>query len=289
MLLGKKGMKTDSPIFVRIFKEESELEIWKIRDDGRYYHFKTYPICTWSGDLGPKIVQGDKQAPEGFYQIRKSQMNPNSSFHLAFNIGYPNAYDKAHGRTGSALMVHGKCKSAGCYAMTDALIEEIYALAREQYANGQESFPVHAYPFRMTEANMARYKGHQWFAFWQSLKEGYDAFETTRQVPTVTVCEKRYHVNVKPAQSTPVKIEPDARCPKFERLPVEPFTPVAAEQHAEVQVKAAGQKMRSFAAAHPPTTQPSATVSAGGGILSGLTNGSSSQANPASFGFSNQN
>ncbi len=287
MLLGKKGMKTDSPIFVRIFKEESELEIWKVRDDGRYYHFKTYPICTWSGDLGPKIVQGDKQAPEGFYQIRKGQMNPNSSFHLAFNIGYPNAYDKALGRTGSALMVHGKCKSAGCYAMTDALIEEIYALAREQYSNGQESFPVHAYPFRMTEANMARYKGHQWYSFWQSLKEGYDAFETTRQVPTVTVCEKKYHVNVKPVQSTPVKIDPEGRCPRFERLPIEPYTPVPAEQHAEVQIKAAGPKMRSIAAAQPtPSQSPMSTV---GSILSGLTNGSASSAKATSFGFGNQN
>ena len=285
MLLGKKGMKTESPIFVRIFKEESELEIWKLRDDGRYYHFKTYPICTWSGDLGPKIVQGDKQAPEGFYQIHKTQMNPNSSFHLAFNIGYPNAFDKANGRTGSALMVHGKCKSAGCYAMTDALIEEIYALAREQYADGKESFPVHAFPFRMTVENMARYKGHQWFAFWQTLKEGYDAFEITRQIPTVTVCEKRYHVNVKPVQSTPVKIEAEGRCPRFERLPVDAFTPVPTEQHAEVQIKAPGQKMRSYAA----SGQAPVAAASGGGILSGLTNGSGRAAGTASFGFSNPN
>jgi murein L,D-transpeptidase YafK len=125
MLLGKKGMKPEAPIFVRIFKEESELEVWKQRDDGRYYHFKTYPICNWSGDLGPKEREGDKQAPEGFYTITHDQMNPNSGFHLAFNLGYPNAYDKAHKRTGEFLMVHGKCKSAGCYAMTDALIGDL--------------------------------------------------------------------------------------------------------------------------------------------------------------------
>ena len=277
MLLGKKGMKTESPIFVRIFKEESELEIWKLRDDGRYHHFKTYPICTWSGDLGPKIVQGDKQAPEGFYQIYKSQMNPNSQFHLAFNIGYPNSYDKSHGRTGSALMVHGKCKSAGCYAMTDALIEEIYALAREQYADGLESFPVHAFPFRMTIENMARYQGHKWFAFWLTLKEGYDAFETTRQVPSVTVCEKRYNVNVRPAgklqQSIPVKIEADGRCPRFEKLPLEAFVPPAntKDKVAEVQVKAPGAKMRAVAAHTPvPGSDPI------GGLMSGLTTGSNS-------------
>ena len=157
MLLGKKGMDPQAPIFVRIFKEESELEIWKLRDDGRFYHFKTYPICNWSGELGPKIKQGDRQAPEGFYTVSREQMNPNSKYHLAFNLGYPNAYDQRARRTGEFLMIHGKCKSAGCYAMTDALIEEIYALARESFLGGNDSFEVHAFPFRMTEANMARY------------------------------------------------------------------------------------------------------------------------------------
>lgn len=174
MLLGKKGMDQSQPIFIRIFKDESELEVWKQRADGHFYHFKTYPICNWSGDLGPKTVQGDKQAPEGFYKISKTQMNPNSQFHLAFNLGYPNAFDKSLRRTGDALMVHGKCKSAGCYAMTDALIEEIYALARDSLAAGQEAIHVHAYPFRMTDANMARHAANKWMPFWRTLKEGYD-------------------------------------------------------------------------------------------------------------------
>ena len=137
----QEACEPGAPIFVRIFKEESELEVWKQRDDGRFYHFKTYPICNWSGDLGPKVQQGDKQAPEGFYTVAKYQMNPNSQFHIAFNLGYPNAYDQAHSRTGDFLMVHGKCSSAGCYAMTDALIEEIYALARESFSGGQETLP----------------------------------------------------------------------------------------------------------------------------------------------------
>ncbi len=263
MLLGKKGMKTDAPIFVRIFKEESELEIWKVRDDGRYYHFKTYPICTWSGDLGPKLVQGDKQAPEGFYTISKTQMNPNSSFHLAFNLGYPNSYDRAHGRTGSALMVHGKCRSAGCYAMTDALIEEIYALARDQFTGVQEAFQVHAFPFRMTDENMARHKGHQWHKFWVTLKEGYDHFESTRQIPSVVVCEKRYNVNVKPAREG-TRIEADGRCPAFERPAVEAFVPKPNEKVAESRIVAPGQKLRAFASA------PSQS-------MSGLTNSQSSR------------
>jgi murein L,D-transpeptidase YafK len=133
MLLGKKGMDVQAPMFVRIFKEESELELWKQRDDGHFYHFKTYPICNWSGDLGPKVRYGDRQAPEGFYTITREQMNPDSKYHLALNLGYPNAYDRAWKRNGDFLMIHGSCKSAGCYAMTDALIEEIYAIARESF------------------------------------------------------------------------------------------------------------------------------------------------------------
>ena len=168
MLLGKKGMNVQAPIFIRVYKEESELEVWKLRDDGRYYHYKTYPICTWSGELGPKQKAGDKQAPEGFYTITREQMNPDSRHYLAFNLGYPNAYDKAQRRSGDALMVHGKCSSAGCYAMTDGLMEEIYALAREAFIGGQDSFQVHAFPFRMTAANMARHAKSAWYPFWKT-------------------------------------------------------------------------------------------------------------------------
>lgn len=246
MLLGKKGMKLDAPIFVRIFKEESELELWKLRDDGRYHHFKTYPICTWSGELGPKLQQGDKQAPEGFYTVHKNQMNPNSSFHLAFNLGFPNNFDRAHGRTGSALMVHGKCRSAGCYAMTDALIEEIYALARDQFTGDQEAFQVHAFPFRMTDPNMARHKTSKWYPFWTTLKPGYDHFETSRQVPPVEVCERKYHVNVKPIQQIS-RIDPEGRCPSFERPAVEAFVPKPGEKVADTRTVAPGQKLRALA------------------------------------------
>lgn len=269
MLLGKKGMKTEAPIFIRIFKEESELEIWKPREDGYFYHFKTYPICTWSGELGPKIVQGDRQAPEGFYTVPKGLMNPNSSFHLAFNLGFPNAYDRAHRRTGSALMVHGKCRSAGCYAMTDALIEEIYALAREQFGGGHESFQVHAFPFRMTEANMARHKGNKWYPFWQTLKEGYDFFEAHRKPPHITVCEKRYHVNAKPLQSVSGRIDPEGRCPQLDRPKLEPFKPTGNEQVAETHVVAPGPKLRSLASMAPGAGPAAAEPQSG--ILSGLT------------------
>ena len=243
MLLGKKGMDPAQPMFVRIFKDESELEVWKQRADGRFYHFKTYPICNWSGDLGPKMQQGDKQAPEGFYRVAKTQMNPNSQFHLAFNLGYPNAFDKSHRRTGDALMVHGKCKSAGCYAMTDALIEEIYALARDSMAGGQETIHVHAFPFRMTDEKMQRHSASKWMPFWKTLKQGYDHFEVTRTAPEVAVCQRNYVVNVKMTPNMS-RLDPEGPCPRFERPVIEAFKPNPAEKIANERIQVPGPKER---------------------------------------------
>jgi len=280
MLLGRKGMQSGAPIFVRIFKEESELEVWKARDDGRFYHYKTYPICNWSGELGPKLKQGDKQAPEGFYSVSQKQMNPNSSFHVAFNLGYPNTYDKAHSRTGNFLMVHGKCRSAGCYAMTDALIEEIYALAREAFRGGQERFEVHAYPFRMTDANLKRHRKHKWFGFWRTLKHGYDHFEAHHIPPNVAVCERRYVVNV--AWPTAQRLNPEGRCPYFRRPSIEPFVPQPfQEQIAFKEIKAAGPKMRTVARNGGPLLVPY-----GLGFKQSTANQSSASSNPLSaLGF----
>lgn len=229
-LLAQKGMREDAPIFVRIFKEESELEIWKARDDGRFYHFKTYPICTWSGKLGPKLKQGDKQTPEGFYKVSARQMNPNSKYHLSFNIGFPNSFDTSRKRTGDFIMVHGDCRSAGCYAMTDVLIEEIYALAREAFAGGQEAFDLHAYPFRMTPENMQRHAGNRAAGFWRNLQTGYQAFEATGLPPKIDVCERRYLVNVSFRNGAPAN--PAVACPAFEKLPVEAIPRPPAFQQA---------------------------------------------------------
>lgn len=191
-LISEKNMDKQSPILVRVFKEEAELEVWKQTRDGQYALLKTYPICKWSGDLGPKKKEGDRQAPEGFYAITPGLMNPNSNYYLAFNTGFPNAYDRAHNYTGSELMVHGDCSSRGCYAMTDEQIQEIYALARESFFGGQKAFQFEAFPFRMTALNMARHRNNPNFAFWKMLKEGYDDFEATKQPPQVAVCEQRY-------------------------------------------------------------------------------------------------
>ena len=256
VLLAKKGMKQESPLFIRIFKEESELEIWKQKEDGRYYHFKTYPICAWSGTLGPKVKVGDKQAPEGFYTVTPGQMNPNSQFHLAFNLGFPNAYDKANGRTGDALMVHGDCKSAGCFAMTDALIEEIYTLAREAFQGGQRQFQVHAFPFRMTDANLTRHKGSQWHGFWKTLKEGYDTFEASQLPPKVAVCSRQYLLNANFFGQEAVP-DPQASCPAYKKIEPTPFDPFNGGVPTSIQAKAPPQsEAPRVAAAANPGAQP---------------------------------
>jgi len=229
--LAEKGMTEEQPILIRIFKAESELEVWKQKDDGRFYHFKTYPICSYSGGLGPKIKQGDRQAPEGFYLVSFDQLNPRSKYHLAFNIGFPNAYDRAYGRTGADLMVHGDCTSSGCYAMTDAVMEEIYILAREALSAGQPAFQVQAYPFRMTAANMAAHKDDEWYDFWRNLKEGYDYFEISRLPPKIAVCEKRYLVNASFVSGN-VRPDPAGACPAYQKLPI-PRAPAIQEASAK--------------------------------------------------------
>jgi murein L,D-transpeptidase YafK len=252
--LQQKNMPIESPMLVRLFKQEAELEVWKQDAAGRYEIVKTYPICRWSGELGPKVREGDRQAPEGFYTITPAQMNPNSQFYLSFNMGYPNAYDKAWGRTGSQLMVHGDCSSRGCYAMTDDQIGEIYALARESFFGGQRAFQVQAYPFRMTAANFAKHRNNPNIPFWRMLKEGNDHFEITHQEPVVEVCEKRYVFNPEaPQNATPVggikigtpwggfrdqtqqaslKFNSAGKCPVYE-VPAEVAAAVKEKQHQD--------------------------------------------------------
>lgn len=192
--LAAQGLQFGAPVFIRIFKEEKTLEVWVLGQD-RFELFKNYPICTYSGALGPKLKEGDRQSPEGFYFVTKSAMNPQSSYHLSFNLGYPNAYDRARGRTGSFLMVHGDCVSIGCYAMTDPAIEEIYVLAEAALDNGQKFFRVHAFPFRMTAEKLAQTKDNQWHEFWQNLSEGYAYFERTGRPPNTEVTQGAYVFN----------------------------------------------------------------------------------------------
>ncbi|ENN90113.1 L,D-transpeptidase family protein [Bartonella bovis] len=181
-----------APIMMRFFKEENIAEIWKQDRSGRFVLMASYDICKWSGELGPKYKEGDYQTPEGFYTVNASQMNPYSTRYLSFNIGFPNLYDQAHGRTGSYLMVHGGCTSVGCYAMTDSNMGQIYAFARDAFKGGQKEFQLHTFPFRMTGANMERHRDNPHYQFWVMLKEGYDRFEKKRVLSKIDVHEKRY-------------------------------------------------------------------------------------------------
>jgi murein L,D-transpeptidase YafK len=210
-----KNMEMESPILVRLFKEESELEIWKQDREGRFALLKTYPICRWSGELGPKVKEGDRQAPEGFYSITPGQMNPNSQYYLSFDLGYPNAFDRAHGRTGAQLMVHGDCSSRGCYSMTDEQISEIYALGRDSFFGGQKSFQVQAYPFRMTAKNLARHRNSPHLAFWKMLKKGNDHFEVSKLEPKVNVCDKRYVFDAQSPSGRALSFSAAAACPAY--------------------------------------------------------------------------
>lgn len=189
--LAASGLTLGSPVLIRIFKREFELELWMARD-GRFLKFATYPICRWSGWLGPKIQAGDRQAPEGFYSVSAAQMNPNSRWHRSFNLGFPNAFNSAHGRTGSALMVHGGCSSAGCYAMTNAVIDEIWKLTSAALGGRQKAFQVQVFPFRMSEERLAAHKDSPHLPFWRQLKQGSDVFEATWIPPAVSVCSGVY-------------------------------------------------------------------------------------------------
>ena len=185
------GLREGAPILLRVFKAESLLELW-LQRGGRFEFFASYPICRWSGTLGPKLKEGDRQSPEGFYTVGARALNPNSRWHRSFNLGFPNRFDRAHGRTGSFIMVHGGCSSIGCFAMTDAVVDEIWRLVKAALRGGQRRFQVQVFPFRMTQANLQRHSGHRWYGFWQQLKSGHDVFERTHRPPKVSVCGKTY-------------------------------------------------------------------------------------------------
>lgn len=209
--MSKKGVNASGAVLVRIFKQESELEVWKRAPSGKYTLLKTYPICRWSGDLGPKKKTGDRRAPEGFYTVNAHQLNPKSKYYLSFDLGFPNKLDASYGYTGDALMVHGACSSQGCYAMTDEAMSEIYPVVRDALKYGQPGFQVQAFPFRMTPKNMAAHSSHPDFAFWQNIKQGYDIFEVTKRQPKISYCDGKYVFNTEFVDGEPT--DPRAACP----------------------------------------------------------------------------
>jgi len=191
--LAARGMAIGNPIMIRIFKQESALEVW-MSAGARFELLATYPICNWSGTLGPKLAEGDKQSPEGLYSIDRRQLRRTSRWRRSLDIGFPNTFDRTLGRTGSYVLVHGGCTSTGCYAMTDPVMAEIFRLSEAALARGQKRIQVHAFPFRTTPENLAAHAGSEWNGFWSNLKEAYDLFERTRVPPAVSVCNKRYAV-----------------------------------------------------------------------------------------------
>lgn len=196
--LKQAGLEWGSPVFLRAFKEERILELW-IQESGKntFKLFRTYPIAAASGKLGPKQREGDHQVPEGFYTVPPKMMNPKSRFHLAFNIGYPNAYDRKLGRTGSFIMVHGSNVSVGCLAMTDSKIEEIFSLCAAAHRKNQKKFQIHIFPFRMTPARLARERNNPWYEFWENLQTGYSIFETQKSPPSVSLAGRKYDFSIK--------------------------------------------------------------------------------------------
>jgi len=198
--LWEKDMRLGEPVFLRAFKEERLLEVFvKRKTSEKYELFRTYRVAGTSGVLGPKLAEGDGQVPEGFYYTGLKSMNPESMYHLSFNINYPNAYDRFHQRTGSHIMIHGSYVSIGCLAMTDEKIEEIFTMADAALRNGQEFFRVHVYPFRITDERMARAAEDPNKLFWDNLREGYDLFEKTSLPPETGVKDGRYSFKGEPS------------------------------------------------------------------------------------------
>ena len=235
-LMKEKNTDAHKPILIRTFKKEAELEIWKQQADGQYTLLKTYPMCRWSGQLGPKVKEGDRQVPEGFYTITPGQMNPNSAYYLSFNVGYPNAYDRAHGYSGGSIMVHGACSSAGCFSMTDDQIAEIYAVAREAFGGGQRAIQMQSLPFRMTPENLAKHRFDPNMKFWKDLKEGSDQFEVSKQETKVAICARRYVFGQTSADGRPVR-DGLAACPPLQED--QQLTALVAEKQKQDEAKVA--------------------------------------------------
>lgn len=189
--LTEEGLSRGNAVFIRIFKHERELELWMKKGD-EFALFKSYPICRYSGALGPKLREGDHQAPEGFYTVSRDQFFLSDSSRRAFNLAFPNLYDSANGRTGSLLMVHGGCNSSGCFAMTDDVFNEIWDLIIAGFQGGQSALAVHIFPFRMTEAKFALLGKGKWNGFWGDLKNAYQLFEASHRPPKIRFCANRY-------------------------------------------------------------------------------------------------
>jgi murein L,D-transpeptidase YafK len=239
--LARRGLPADAAILIRIFKAESELEVWIDRGgNARYALFATYPICYWSGTLGPKLKEGDRQAPEGFYTVTLPQANPNGPrWPKSLDIGFPNSFDMLHARSGSYILIHGGCASIGCFAMTNGVNKEIHTLAVRALDAGQAYVPIHVFPFRMTEENLVRNQRPAWRAFWRNLKDGYDLFERTHRPPRISICGGRYDFEASDpldgANPGPIAMCPTAATLLMELAQIKSRTAVGAGSASSVE------------------------------------------------------
>ena len=272
------GATPGSAMLIRVFKQSSEFEVWKQTKAGAFKLYNTYKICAWSGVLGPKVVEGDRQAPEGFYNITPAQMNPNSNYYLSFNTGFPNKFDRAWGRTGANLMVHGDCSSAGCYSMTDESVAEIYALARESFNGGNAVVQMQIFPFRMTPQNLAQVADNPNLPFWMDIKEGYDRFELSKTPPHWDVCEKKYVFDLNGPDGT--ALDAAATCParSGDGLEASLSAKEAADdaQFKTLTAQMADRTAKADAAAQAQAAADEAAKARGqaiGGFLSGIVGG----------------
>ncbi len=193
--LRKQGLKCGDPVVLRLFKEEKELEIWmKPSSSPLYTLFKVHRVAASAGRPGPKLREGDGQAPEGFYEVSAEGLRPGTRHHLGLDFGYPNALDRRLGRTGDEMMIHAGATAAGAYALSPQGMEEVYALADAALRAGEKTVGVHLFPFRLTDKRMDQVveaRG-RWTEGWVNLKEGYDFFENVRRPPSLEIEGGRY-------------------------------------------------------------------------------------------------
>jgi len=197
--LKKDNFSTNFEVFIAAYKAEGKLEVW-LRSNGQnqFFLFESYKFCEHSGKLGPKIIEGDLQTPEGFYKI--NVFNPESTYHLSLGIDYPNKVDLERTgkdqKPGGDIYIHGNCTTVGCIPLTDEKIKEVYLLAVEAKNAGQEEIQVYIFPFKMTDRNLRKHGKEfpQQLSFWQNLQQGYAYFAKYRTLPSVSEVKGAYLV-----------------------------------------------------------------------------------------------
>ncbi len=246
----RKHLKLGSPVLIRIYKQSSELELWVLRGP-RFVLLNVYPICRWSGRLGPKLQAGDRQSPEGVYTITAAGLIVNDRWHRAMNINYPNRYDRVNSRTGSGILIHGRCRSIGCFALSDANVEEVYEAVRSALAAGQRQVQVVALPLRFRNKSVEAPPDLP--GFWQDLSREEALFHRDRVPAPAWLCGGRYVFEDRLAHGGKTMPESSLDCSPLNR-PVSPAEAAAMAPHIPNGVVFAGPARTTM----PWSAQPTA-------------------------------